>query len=438
MNRPLIGLACGALAMSTIAQVQPSLIITPPAGSSDAFSSGLAVAGDRIVVGDPAFESPLGNIGALYVFDAATGSLTGTIADPPSQFTGLGSQVVAEGDTAAVVFPSRDINARNVVTIDLSAMTFGPVLNPLDLAPPLSTRFGDLLNFASDGRLLVVGDTAYRIEDFGPTGAIHVFDLVTMSALATYTDPTSDAMSFGVYARSLDVFNGRILSYADGNGNVASVLDVGTGSLISTFEIPPALQMLAVPSGGFELTDRYVLVSSQFNILQGVYVFDVESGAFRGLLSDAPANAFQRVVSNAATIAAGFTSRVTPQGFVSGLEIFDEATGIQLETVELPAGFVLNFTLDLDDQWLAVGATDTNVLEGNARRVVAWDVSKLPRPCSKVDQAAPFGLLDQADVGAFIANYTGLAVPGDLAPPFGVRDLSDIDAFVSSFLAGCS
>ena len=53
------------------------------------------------------------------------------------------------------------------------------------------------------------------------------------------------------------------------------------------------------------------------------------------------------------------------------------------------------------------------------------------------DIAEPFGVLDLADVQAFIAAFTGSLPAADVAEPFGVWDLADLQAFVASFNAGC-
>jgi hypothetical protein len=47
------------------------------------------------------------------------------------------------------------------------------------------------------------------------------------------------------------------------------------------------------------------------------------------------------------------------------------------------------------------------------------------------------GVLDLADIGAFVTAFTTQGDLADLAAPFGVWDLSDISAFVGSFTAGC-
>lgn len=57
-------------------------------------------------------------------------------------------------------------------------------------------------------------------------------------------------------------------------------------------------------------------------------------------------------------------------------------------------------------------------------------------PCP-ADLALPFGVLDLADIDAFVIGFLGENPAGDLAEPWGVFDLGDIGTFVGSFLAGC-
>ncbi len=57
--------------------------------------------------------------------------------------------------------------------------------------------------------------------------------------------------------------------------------------------------------------------------------------------------------------------------------------------------------------------------------------------CNAADIALPFGVLDLADISAFVGAFTTGGAAADLAPPTGVLDLADISAFVSAFTAGC-
>lgn len=57
--------------------------------------------------------------------------------------------------------------------------------------------------------------------------------------------------------------------------------------------------------------------------------------------------------------------------------------------------------------------------------------------CNPADIAEPFGILDLADITAFIAGFTSQDPIADLAEPFGIFDLADITAFVDAFTTGC-
>jgi len=57
--------------------------------------------------------------------------------------------------------------------------------------------------------------------------------------------------------------------------------------------------------------------------------------------------------------------------------------------------------------------------------------------CHAADLAEPFGILDLADVDAFIPAFLAGEPLADLAEPFGVFDLADVDVFIPAFLGGC-
>ena len=57
--------------------------------------------------------------------------------------------------------------------------------------------------------------------------------------------------------------------------------------------------------------------------------------------------------------------------------------------------------------------------------------------CNAADLAAPFGVLDLGDIGAFVNGFTSQDPIADLAAPSGIFDLSDIQVFVTAFTAGC-
>lgn len=59
-----------------------------------------------------------------------------------------------------------------------------------------------------------------------------------------------------------------------------------------------------------------------------------------------------------------------------------------------------------------------------------------PTPCNAADTAEPFGILDLADIQAFVAGFTAQD-PGADIDGNGVFDLADLQAFVVAFTGGC-
>lgn len=82
---------------------------------------------------------------------------------------------------------------------------------------------------------------------------------------------------------------------------------------------------------------------------------------------------------------------------------------------------------------------NSNNLPSNRIEIVdniCFDVATGATPCNGADLSAPFGVLDLADVNAFVAGFIGQTPSGD-ANQDGIFDLSDINAFVSAFTGGC-
>jgi len=59
-----------------------------------------------------------------------------------------------------------------------------------------------------------------------------------------------------------------------------------------------------------------------------------------------------------------------------------------------------------------------------------------PGPCNDADLAQPFGLLDLADLTAFVSAFLAMTPPADMNGD-GLYDLADVTRFVGAFLAGC-
>ena len=69
--------------------------------------------------------------------------------------------------------------------------------------------------------------------------------------------------------------------------------------------------------------------------------------------------------------------------------------------------------------------------------VVRYGAAADPKGCNASDLAEPFGVLDLADLSAFVGAFESGDPLADLAPPSGVFDLADVSAFIGEFTAGC-
>jgi outer membrane protein assembly factor BamB len=101
-----------------------------------------------------------------------------------------------------------------------------------------------------------------------------------------------------------------------------------------------------------------------------------------------------------------------------------------------------HFVLELDRQNSggpslgAVSPAGPGTLVVADRRAV-YAYRDAPAGCNAADLVGPVGVLDLADIQAFVAAFGAGDPLADLAPPAGVLDLADIAAFVEAFLAGC-
>jgi hypothetical protein len=87
-----------------------------------------------------------------------------------------------------------------------------------------------------------------------------------------------------------------------------------------------------------------------------------------------------------------------------------------------------------DSVSISINYTGLNrALDANANGVI----DTCEPNCNAADLAAPFGVLDLADVGAFVQGFTAQNSIADLTGD-GVYDLEDIAAFVTGFNAGCA
>lgn len=214
----------------------------PTPATGDYFGSNVAISGTRVLVSSGEAEAAQPNSGAVYVFDAVSGSLVRTLFAPTITATaGFGSSVAVRDHYALVGAAgddSQDVDAGAAYLIDIDT---GAALHTFyDPQPETAERLGVSVAFFNDKALV---GAALDVNGGTYAGAVHMYDLSTGAHLRTFTNPTpGDYDQFGTVAVigdkiAVGAFDDDTL--ADGSGAVY-IFDPVTGDLLHTLLSPTA------------------------------------------------------------------------------------------------------------------------------------------------------------------------------------------------------
>ncbi|USN99789.1 MAG: hypothetical protein H6810_03775 [Phycisphaeraceae bacterium] len=92
--------------------------------------------------------------------------------------------------------------------------------------------------------------------------------------------------------------------------------------------------------------------------------------------------------------------------------------------------------LDLAEDGMVYAEVDMTSVAGGASLEAIVGVSIGAGPCNAADLAEPYGVLDLADIGAFVSAFINQDLLADLSGD-GILDLQDVNLFVQNFVAGC-
>ncbi|HHN79113.1 MAG TPA: hypothetical protein ENK11_10650, partial [Phycisphaerales bacterium] len=141
---------------------------------------------------------------------------------------------------------------------------------------------------------------------------------------------------------------------------------------------------------------------------QGFGILNIELGG------TAPGTGYDQLAVNGHSTLGGILNVSLVNGFnpANGQFVILQGGTVSgvFQTVNLPAGFSISYEAD---------------------RVVVT----IGSPC--VADINGDGVLDLADISAFISAFLAQDPAADLAPPAGVFDLADLGTFIQAFLAGC-
>jgi hypothetical protein len=361
----------------------------------DFFGSTVAVFGSAAAIGAPGEDTNGSGAGAVYLFDASAGIQTAKLLAPDGASSdGFGQSLDIHGSTVLVGAPGNDDSGGSTGSAYLfNAVDGSFVRKILGSGTNTSDEFGT--SVAVHGTIAVVG-----APGVAPRGRAYILDLAGETEIAVIEFPeTAFNARFG---SSVDTDGATVIIGAEkANGNQA---ESGAAYLYDTSG--NYLRKLTAPDGrssdDFGLRDVAVqgnlaLVGAPGHPNHGgtlagaAYLFDITTG---DLIDEVlPTDLGQRDQFGRTVALSGARALVSSP--------FDSHTGPSAGSAYL----------------FETGVTP-------------------PQPCIDADLAAPFGLLDLADINAFVAGFVAMDPIADLTSD-GLYDLADINLFVSSFVGGC-
>ncbi|MBN2474882.1 MAG: lamin tail domain-containing protein [Pirellulales bacterium] len=336
----------------------------PSPGLDEGFGYCVAAMGDKVLVGAPRDDAGAANAGAVYLFDAVTGELLRTFANPtPEEDDQFGAALAAVGGNVLIGAHLDDTAGRDTGAAYLFDGDSGELLQTF-VSPTPTFQFGQSVAAVGGNVLIGAPFDPGGAED---AGAAYLFDATSGQLLQTFIDPTPSLLGqFGCSVASMgdDVLVGACLDLAGGaNAGNAYLFDSATGDLLQTFENPAPAE------------------SDEFGYCLAAVGDSVAVGAYRQNSGTGSVYLFEGALLRGATVTDsngqyGFANlepgtyrvrQVVPEGFTQTLP-----TGSQPYTIELGGNEHLSgFDFGNAGNWAPVAAADSYCVNEDTTLVVA-------------------------------------------------------------------
>ena len=260
-------------------------LANPSPATGDCFGYSVAISGNNVVVGTPYDDTGATNAGTTYIFDATTGNLLRTLANPsPASGDFFGYSVAISGNNVVVGTPYDDASATNAGSVYVFDATTGNILRTLPNPTPAA---GDVFGYSVSisGNTAVIG-APYDDTGATDTGAVYIFDATTGSLLRTLTNPTPAAGDY--FGSSVFVSGNNVVvgAYGDDTGatnaGAAYIFDATTGNLLRTLT---NLTPVANDNFGYSvaISDNTVVIGTPYYDTAmadsgAAYIFDANTG----------------------------------------------------------------------------------------------------------------------------------------------------------------
>jgi hypothetical protein len=187
--------AGGAYLFNATTGVLLQTLANPTPDAADVFGFSVAISGNKVVVGAHQDDTGATDSGAAYIFDAAMGTLSQTLVNPtPDASDYFGYSVAISGNTVVVGTPYDDTGATTTGAAYSFDAATGELLSTLaNPSPAVGDSFGSTV--AISGNIVVVGAL---LDDTGATnaGTVYIFEPFAGSLLKTLVNPTPNAEDY--------------------------------------------------------------------------------------------------------------------------------------------------------------------------------------------------------------------------------------------------
>jgi len=224
-------------------------LANPTPAASDNFGQSVSLSGNQALVGAQNDDTGATNSGAAYLFDAATGALQRTFTNPgapPNLLDNFGHAVAISGNRALISAIGDDVGASNAGSAYLFDTATGAVLQTFHNPTAASgDNFGAAVALSGNRALIsTINDDTAALN----AGAAYLFDTATGALLHTFLNPTpelnnafgnNDNFGFSVALSGTRALIGSPNDGVNGFHNGAAYLyDLATGNLLDTLLIP--------------------------------------------------------------------------------------------------------------------------------------------------------------------------------------------------------
>jgi hypothetical protein len=407
---------------STTAQALPieltTGIVNPSPDNDDIFGTGLSASGGRVLIGAPGDDTSASNAGRAYLYDSATGSLLQTFANPsPAANEQFGGAVSLSGNSALIGTQNEALGATGAGAAYLFDATTGALTRTFadpGPTPTLLDNFGHSVALSGNRALIsAIG------EDRGASnaGAAYLFDTGSGSLLQTFLNPTpaaTDAFGFDVA-----LFGDRALvsTIADDtaalNAGAAYLFDTLTGELLHTFLNPtPELNNVFGNNDNFgfslALSGSRIAIGAPNENVNGfhngaVYLYDLFTYELLGTLTiPTPDKDTEEFLGNDVALSGDYLLAGAPfrnfgpalsQKDIGAAFLFDAMTGAFLQELDDGAPLTndrFGFSVGLDGATAAVAATTDTVAGIRSGQVFTYAT---PAPPAQVPEPSSVALL---------------------------------------------